>query len=1166
MLADPNPDRMEKPKQRSPQGEVRPAPAMRFFGIRGRLLLLVLAAMVPLIVLGVLNIRQQLGAARALQLERAFGQARVTAALIDSQLRGIDTLLLGLASTVSAETRDLPRNEPLLLAVHGNLPAFYLSLKAFAADGAPLGATDGGREPTESDRKFLREGLKRSGMVAEAAPVAWRAGHHALTLARAVIGAEDRPVGMVAATVDLEQLGAVFNAPPPPAGMVVTVVNERRLILMRSRDAEQWIGRDAAALGGAADADEPGMAVSVACVVAPWRVYAGAPMQGGYAALEQEFGRTVLIGLGAMTAALVLAWLIAGRITKPILQLAADARLFSTGDTKHRSQVVSKSEVGSLARTFNRMLDALQRRDAALRSSESRYRTLIDSAPEAIVVFDMETGCFIDHNLEAERLFKLDGDALRRASPISLSPVCQPDGRTSAEWARVHLQEAVEGRAPVFEWMHVDSEGREIPCEVRLLRLPAEDRMLVRGSIAAISERKQAERRLAQTLALQRAILDHAGYAIISTTPEGVITTFNPAAERLLGYAATEVVGHHAAQLIHDPEEIAVRTQALSAELGRMIAPGFEVFMARAESGAPGEQEWTYIRKDGSLVPVQLAVTALCDTAGQTTGFIGMAIDITERRRAEQQLAHERTVLELIARGTPLNVVLTMLLKGHEQLFPATLGTVMLLDPSGKRFVQSVAPSFPAGLGEQFEGVVIGPAVGSCGTAAFTGKTVIVTDISTDPRWDDYRHCVLPHGLRACWSTPIRSGQGAVLGTFALYYRETRGPLPHELAAIASSAQLAGLAIERRQADVARAELERKLLETQKLESLGVLAGGIAHDFNNLLTGILGNASLASAELPAGSPMHDYLGQINQSSLRAADLCKQMLAYSGKGRFLVQQLDLNRLVAETTHLLRISISKKAGLRFELAKDIPSIEADATQLRQVVMNLVINASEAIGEQSGAITISTGLARVDHAYLGGTITAPDLPEGEYVVLKISDNGCGMSAETQAKIFDPFFSTKFTGRGLGLAAVLGIMRGHNGALKVQSELGRGTTFELLFPRAGGAAEKPAAALSGRPAWRGQGTVLVVDDEEPIRRMGARMLQALGFETVAVADGREAVAAFGKAPGKFTVVLLDLTMPHMDGEQAFTEMRVLKSDVRVILMSGFNRQESVARFTHAL
>ena len=227
-----------------------------------------------------------------------------------------------------------------------------------------------------------------------------------------------------------------------------------------------------------------------------------------------------------------------------------------------------------------------------------------------------------------------------------------------------------------------------------------------------------------------------------------------------------------------------------------------------------------------------------------------------------------------------------------------------------------------------------------------------------------------------------------------------------------------------KQVEEQRLKFERKLLETQKLESLGVLAGGIAHDFNNILTGILGNASLAEIELPTGSPVRDNLEQIKQSSLRAADLCKQMLAYSGKGRFLVQKLDVNRLVEETTKLLQVSISKKAVLRFNLSAVLPAIEADATQIRQVIMNVVINASEAIGGKSGVISLSTGLTRVDRAYLGGTIHAPELVTGDYVSLEISDTGCGMTPETQARIFDPFFTTKFTGRGLGLAAVLGIV----------------------------------------------------------------------------------------------------------------------------------------------
>src|SRR6478736_7700613 len=361
-----------------------------------------------------------------------------------------------------------------------------------------------------------------------------------------------------------------------------------------------------------------------------------------------------------------------------------------------------------------------------------------------------------------------------------------------------------------------------------------------------------------------------------------------------------------------------------------------------------------------------------------------------------------------------------------------------------------------------------------------------------------------------------------------------------------------------------RREMDRKLQDTQKLESLGVLAGGIAHDFNNLLTGILGNASLARLELPNHSAMLPHLQQIEQAAHRAADLCQQMLAYSGKGRFVVQQLDLNELVRHTTHLLTISISKKCALQFNLVPGLPPVTADATQLRQIIMNLVINASEAIGEHSGTITVTTSAARVDDNYLATLLHPGDLVPGEYVCLEVSDTGSGMDAATLQRIFEPFFTTKFTGRGLGLAAVHGIVRGHKGAIKVYSEPGRGSTFKLFLPRAEGAA---LTAIVAPPptdtTWRGRGHVLIVDDEEPVRAVAARMLGALGFTTEVAVDGRVAVEQFRRDPTDYALVLLDLTMPHMDGEETFRQLRHLDPTVKVLLMSGYNQQDAVGRFT---
>ena len=395
------------------------------------------------------------------------------------------------------------------------------------------------------------------------------------------------------------------------------------------------------------------------------------------------------------------------------------------------------------------------------------------------------------------------------------------------------------------------------------------------------------------------------------------------------------------------------------------------------------------------------------------------------------------------------------------------------------------------------------------------------------------------------------------------WLRDRSFPIPDADGKVTRVAGIAADITTQRQAAEEKSAFDRKLQETQRLESLGVLAGGIAHDFNNLLTGVLGNASLARMVTPQNADAQRYLGEIEAVAVRAAELCKQMLAYSGKGRFEVQRLDLSALVQETAQLLNVSIAKNAVLRYNLSRELPPILADATQLRQVVMNLVINASEALDGKSGSISLHTGVIRVDQEYVRSTAVADQVAEGDYVFLEVADNGCGMDATTLSRIFEPFFTTKFTGRGLGLSAVLGIVRGHKGALKSYSEPGKGTMFKLLFP----VAEGHAQPLQHDPAvpntWHGSGKVLVVDDEETVRAVSARMLESFGFKAVLACDGVEAVQKFSAAPGDFAAVLMDLTMPHMDGEEAFRRLRQISPQIRVVLMSGFNEQEAINRFT---
>jgi CheY-like chemotaxis protein len=288
-----------------------------------------------------------------------------------------------------------------------------------------------------------------------------------------------------------------------------------------------------------------------------------------------------------------------------------------------------------------------------------------------------------------------------------------------------------------------------------------------------------------------------------------------------------------------------------------------------------------------------------------------------------------------------------------------------------------------------------------------------------------------------------------------------------------------------------------------------------------------------------------------------------MLAYAGKASFSLERVVLRDLVEEMAHLLQTAISKKAILNLNLERGLSPIQADPSQIRQIVMNLIINASEAIEDRSGVITVSVGSTRCDEEYLRRTELREDLAPGLYVHLEVTDTGSGMDAETRSRIFEPFFSTKFTGRGLGLAAVLGIVRAHKGAMKVYSEPGKGTTFKVLFPALlEGEASGAIPASSSRAAWRGKGTILLVDDEESLLALGARMLEHLGSTVVTAGDGLQAVDLYRARCKEIDLVLMDLTMPNMDGAEAFGELRRLNPEVRVVLASGYSHEDVAGRF----
>jgi len=355
-----------------------------------------------------------------------------------------------------------------------------------------------------------------------------------------------------------------------------------------------------------------------------------------------------------------------------------------------------------------------------------------------------------------------------------------------------------------------------------------------------------------------------------------------------------------------------------------------------------------------------------------------------------------------------------------------------------------------------------------------------------------------------------------------------------------------------------RRNSEDALRQTQRLESLGVLAGGIAHDFNNLLTAIMGNLNLAQNLAGEDHPVLPYLEKIETTVLRASNLSRQMLAYSGRGTFIIKPLDLNRLIQEMTHLLEVSLSKKVVVRFALDPFIPPIDADEGQIQQVVMNLVTNASEAIGDREGLITLSTSMQTIDEERLTLHFHGQELRAGTYVGFEVKDTGCGMGSEVLARLFEPFFTTKFSGRGLGLSALRGILQAHGGGILIESEPDKGSTFRLFFP-ASAEYSTPVSEDREKASKSGRGTILIAEDEPTIRLSTAEMLQNLGYAVLEAADGVYAIECFQAHADEISAVLLDLTMPRMDGREVLREILKLRPNTKVILCSGYHKQEAL-------
>jgi PAS domain S-box-containing protein len=603
---------------------------------------------------------------------------------------------------------------------------------------------------------------------------------------------------------------------------------------------------------------------------------------------------------------------------------------------------------------------------------------------------------------------------------------------------------------------------------------------------------------LTRVSANMQAIFNYAVDGIITIDMEGMITAVNPSAERIFGYTQEELIGNNITMLM--PEQYRARHEA-----------GLAAKVSGGKSNIIGQSvEIEGLHKDGSIFPIDLSVNEM-KVSGKGALFIGMVRDIRNRKDREAEIRRLATVVE------------------------QAVEAIVITDSNG--FIQYVNPAF-----EALNGYTMDEAIGKTPRVLKSGK-------EKKELYEDLWQTIKAGGIWQAQLTNKRKDGS---------YYDAEHIISPIFDASGKITNFVGFQRNLTSEKILQSQMEH----AQRLESLGVLAGGIAHDFNNILTAIMGNVALAERRLEPGSPARDFLARVEDSTQSAANLCKQMLAYSGKGKFEIKPVNLSDLVEDISRLMEVSIQKNVLLRYHLAPSLPAVEADESQLQQVILNLITNANEAIEGKSGVISLSTGIMHADSEYLLNAYTNTALPEGQYVYLEVSDTGIGMDEDTVKRIFDPFFTTKFTGRGLGMSAVIGIVNSHRGALKIYSEVGRGTTFKILLPAAGTEAFSTPEKANLSDEWQGHGTVLIVDDEETIREVAAIMLEDMGFKTLSAPDGQKGVEVYRQYQNEITCVLLDMTMPRMDGAECFSELRKINPDVQVILSSGYTEQDATPGF----
>lgn len=736
--------------------------------------------------------------------------------------------------------------------------------------------------------------------------------------------------------------------------------------------------------------------------------------------------------------------------------------------------------------------------------TEARERavssSIVRSLPGIFYLFD-EAGRFARWNDRFEQVTGYTPAELAHLHPLDLFVGADRD--RVAERIR---QALTEGEATV-EAELVSKEGSRTPYFFTGVRTILDGRAHVAGTGVDLSAHRQAEAALGAAHAWQRAILESAPVAVVSTDATGTIQTFNPAAERLLGWSAGEVIGERSPVGFYDPAELGRRAAELATERGGPVAAGWEAIVRRAREGAPDEREWTLVRKDGERVPARVGVAALRASGPAGGGFLLLATDLREQRREAESRRVQSAALAAAANA----IIIT---DRH--------GKILWVNPAWERLTGwTMAES--AGQNPR----ILKSGLQSADFYAELWGTIRVGRVWRSDLWNRRKDGTIYPEEETI--TPVVDSAGAVTHFIAVKQDITT----------------------RKREEEERWKLEEQLRVSERLNAVGRLAGGVAHDFNNVLSVIQSYAEVVVQDLPADSPLRDDMGEIRHAAERAAELTQQLLAFGRRQVLRIESVDLNRVAGGLEKLLRRLIGEDVELVLRLAPGLRATRADPSQIEQILMNLVVNARDAM-PSGGRLTVETSNAILDEEYC---VSHFGVEPGAYVMLAVTDTGSGMDEATRSQIFEPYFTTKPKGKGtgLGLATVHGIIEQSGGHIWVYSEPGQGTTFKVYLPQYEGLAPDSPSDRPRPPRRTGTETILVAEDERAVRSIVERVLSSAGYRVLVGTDGAEALEIARRHLGAIDLVVTDVVMPRMSGRELVDKLRTLRPGTRAVFMSGY-------------